>query len=140
VEHDLDFWLGRWTCTWDGGHGTNRVTRELGDRVVVERFAALAPETFAGMSVSVFDPVAGWRQTWVDENGSYWHFVGEAGDGTFTFATPEPVDAERAYKRMVFSDLEGDGFHWRWESSVDGAVWTERWAIDYRRAAGSSSD
>jgi hypothetical protein len=140
VEHDLNFWLGVWTCTWDGRHGTNRVTRELGDRVIVERFAALAPEPFAGMSVSVFDPEAGWRQTWVDANGSYWHFAGEAGNGRFTFATPEPVDAERVYKRMVFSDLADDRFHWRWESSVDGAEWTERWAIDYRRAGGPGSD
>ena len=140
MDHDLDFWLGSWTCTWDGGHGTNRVSRELGDRVIVERFRALAPEPFAGMSVSVFDAEAGWRQTWVDENGSYWHFVGESGDGTFTFATREPVDVEHMYKRMVFSDLEDDRFHWRWESSVDGAVWTERWAIDYRRAGGSASD
>ena len=140
MEHDLDFWLGSWTCAWDGGHGTNNVTRELGGRVIVERFEALAPEPFAGTSVSVFDADAGWRQTWVDTNGSYWHFVGEAGDGTFTFGTPEPVDAERTYKRMVFSDLEYDRFHWRWESSADGVAWTERWAIDYRRTDGSPSD
>ena len=25
----LDFWLGEWNCAWDGGHGTNSVTREL---------------------------------------------------------------------------------------------------------------
>jgi hypothetical protein len=140
VDDALDFWLGSWACTWEGGHGTNRVTRELGDRVIAERFETLAPESFAGMSVSVFDPKAGWRQTWVDANGTYWHFVGEAGDDSFTFRTPEPVDAEHLYKRMVFSDLEGDAFHWRWEASADGDVWTERWAIDYRRAGTSASD
>jgi hypothetical protein len=140
VEHDLDFWLGTWACTWDGGYGTNRVTRELGGHVIVERFEALSPEPFAGMSVSVFDAEAGWRQTWVDANGSYWHFVGAAGDGTFTFGTPEPVDTDRAYKRMVFSDIREDRFHWRWESSADRAVWTERWAIDYRRTDGAASD
>jgi hypothetical protein len=37
-------------------------------------------------------------------------------------------------KRMVFSDVEDDSFHWRWESSTDGTAWIERWAIDYRRA------
>ena len=34
---------------------------------------------------------------------------------------------------MVFSDVGRDAFHWRWESSPDGATWVERWAIDYRR-------
>jgi hypothetical protein len=135
VEQALDFWLGSWSCTWEGGHGTNLVTRELGDRVIVERFEAIAPDQFSGMSVSVFDPQAGWRQTWVDANGSYWNFVGEAAGDSFTFRTPEPVDAERVFKRMVFSNIEDDGFHWRWEASVDGVAWTERWAIDYRRAS-----
>jgi hypothetical protein len=89
------------------------------------------------MSVSVPDPDGvGWRQTWVDSSGSYWAFVGgRQPDGTFVFATPEPVDAERLYKRMVFSDITADGFAWRWEASPDGTVWQQRWAITYRRRA-----
>jgi hypothetical protein len=134
---DLSFWLGLWECTWDGGHGTNDVTFELDGHVIVERFAAVAPEPFDGMSVSVPDPGGtGWRQTWVDSSGSYWHFLGgRQPDGTFVFATPEPVDAERLYKRMVFSDITTDGFAWRWEASPDGAAWQQRWAITYRRRA-----
>ena len=67
----------------------------------------MAPDPFTGLSVSVPDPEGdGWRQTWVDSNGSYWHFVGgPQPDGTFMFATPEPVDADRLYKRMVFSEI-----------------------------------
>jgi hypothetical protein len=137
MEDALEFWLGTWDCVWEGGHGRNRVTRELGGRVIVERFEAIAPEPFEGMSVSVFAPVAGWRQTWVDGDGNYWHFVGEAGPGTFTFRTPERVDAERLLKRMVFSDIASDAFRWRWEASADGETWTERWAIAYRRASDS---
>src|SRR5436190_775368 len=95
MEHALDFWIGTWDCTWDGGRGTNRITREFDDRVVVERFEALEPEPFRGTSLSVFDPNAGWRQTWVDSNGSYWHFTGETVDGGFAFATPGPVDDEQ---------------------------------------------
>ncbi len=133
MEGDLDFWLGSWTCTWDGGSGTNRVTREFGERVIVERFEAISPEPFRGMSVSVFDPHSGWRQTWVDANGSYWHFLGGVADDGFVFATSGPVDTEQVYKRMVFSDIADDRFHWRWEASPDGAAWTARWSIDYRR-------
>ena len=74
-----------------------------------------------------------WRQTWVDDGGNYWHFVGGHVDGHPAFATPEPVDADQRYKRMVFSDITPDAFHWRWESSPDNAAWTVNWEIDYSR-------
>ncbi len=131
----LDFWLGEWDATWEGGGGTNVVTRELGGAVVVERFQAGPPETFTGMSVSVPDPnPPGWRQTWVDSNGSYWAFVGgPRDDGSFVFGTPERVDADLHFKRMVFHSITEHSFRWRWESSADGARWHEKWAISYRR-------
>jgi hypothetical protein len=137
----LDFWLGTWTATWRGGGGTNTITRELDDRVVVERFEAGPPDPWSGMSVSVHDATKDlWHQTWVDSNGSYWHFVGSRTEEGTIFATPGPVDEDRLVKRMVFSDVEDDSFHWRWESSTDGTTWIERWAIDYRRARTSSHD
>jgi hypothetical protein len=131
----LDFWIGEWHAEWEGGSGTSYVTRELEGRVVVERFEADGDEPFSGMSVSVEDSATGrWRQTWVDSGGSYWSFVGgPQDDGTFVFATPEPVDAERVFKRMVFSDIDTDRFSWRWEFSADGAGWEQRWAIAYQR-------
>jgi hypothetical protein len=137
----LDFWLGEWDCIWDGGSGTNEITRELGGAVVVERFEALEPDRWSGMSVSVFDPpTERWRQTWVDSNGSYWHFVGTLVDGDPAFATPERVDADATFKRMVFSAVSSDGFDWRWERSSDGEAWEPRWAISYRRRSTEPPD
>ncbi len=135
ADRDLDFWLGSWDCSWEGGQGTNTVTRELDGHVVVERFEALGPEPFTGLSVSVPDPATGgWRQTWVDSTGSYWAFVGGLRqDGTFVLGTPDRVDADQLYKRMIFSDIGPDGFAWRWEGSPDRRTWTEKWAITYRR-------
>lgn len=37
---ELDFWLGSWRARWDGGEGTNTITREFDRKVVVERFEA----------------------------------------------------------------------------------------------------
>ena len=51
----LDFWLGDWQATWDGGSGRNQVTREVGGQVIVERFEAAGDEPFSGISVSVAD-------------------------------------------------------------------------------------
>jgi hypothetical protein len=134
---DLSFWLGSWDCTWEGGHGSNEITLELDGHVVVERFTSVAPQAFTGLSVSVPDPAGdGWRQTWVDSTGSYWHFAGgPQADGTFVFATPGPVDADHLYKRMVFSEITEQTLAWRWEASPDGTDWQQRWAIAYRRRA-----
>jgi hypothetical protein len=139
----LDFWIGDWSCTWDGGHGRNRVTKEFDGHVVVERFESLAPERWSGMSVSVFDARDGrWRQTWVDSTGNYWALEEGRDLDDVTFEVDEtevredgsPVEVR---KRMVFSDIETDAFHWRWERSVDdGTSWEPLWTIDYRRGEG----
>ena len=132
---ELDFWVGDWDAAWDGGVGRNTVTRELGGRVYVERFEVLGDEPFSGMSLSVRHAGTGeWRQTWADSEGSYWSFVGSVlADGSFVFATPDRVDEEQAFKRMVFTDVTEDAFHWQWERSQDGEAWEQRWAIDYTR-------
>jgi hypothetical protein len=131
----LDFWIGDWDAAWDGGKGRNVVSRELGGRVVVERFEALGEEAFSGMTISVRDAASGsWRQTWADSAGSYWAFEGgPQDDGSFVFATSTPVDADQVFKRMVFFDIEDDAFSWRWEFSPDASSWQQRWAISYTR-------
>jgi hypothetical protein len=132
----LDFWVGEWACTWDGGSGRNRITKELDDRVVVERFESLEPERWSGMSLSVFGERDGWRQTWVDSTGNYWSFH-EGRDGNdLTFEVTETDDDRDVVKRMVFSDVAEDSFSWRWERSFDsGATWEPLWAIAYRRGS-----
>jgi len=130
----FDFWLGEWSCVFDGGTATNSITRGFADHVVTERFEVSTPQLWSGMSVSVYNPDLDlWRQTWVDQAGAYWHFVGGRVDGDPCFATPGPVDVDPLYKRMVFSNITDQGFHWRWESSPDNQTWTENWAIMYAR-------
>jgi hypothetical protein len=131
----LDFWLGEWTCTWDGGDGRNSIRRELGGAVLVERFESLEPERWSGMSVNVFDELHGWRQTWVDSTGNYWALQGRSQTEGFAFAVDEVENGRAITKRMVFSDIQADAFRWRWERSEDaGTTWSELWVIDYRRA------
>jgi hypothetical protein len=135
----LDFWVGDWVCTWEGGHGTNRITKELDERVVVERFESLEPERWTGMSVSVHHDRLGWRQTWVDSTGNYWALHGEEHPEGFAFAVGEREDGHEVLKRMVFSDIQAERFDWRWERSDDGGgTWSILWRIDYRRASPSS--
>jgi hypothetical protein len=131
----LDFWVGDWTCTWEGGRGRNTVTKEMNGRVVVERFECLEPERWSGLSLSVFDEKQGWRQTWVDSTGNYWALRGSPHAEGFAFSVVEIEDGREVEKRMVFFDIEADRFRWRWERSGDGgATWGALWTIEYRRA------
>jgi hypothetical protein len=143
--NELDFWLGDWDVTWAGGGGTNRLSRILRDRVILEEFeeSTAADESgvsgagspLVGRSWSVFDPDRRlWRQTWVDDQGSYFDLVGARVEGWFAFVRAAPERGERARQRMVFRDVEPDRLRWTWELSLDdGATWETRWEIDYRR-------
>jgi hypothetical protein len=136
---ELDFWIGTWDVSWTGGHGTNRLARVLGDHVIHEQFEGADDDgggALHGESWSVFDPERRiWRQTWVDDQGGYLDLVGDRVDGLFAFVRAAPEHGPAARQRMVFRDVLADRFRWTWEFSPDdGATWTTRWEIAYRRA------
>ncbi len=133
---ELDFWIGNWDARWDGGEGTNRLSRILGDRVVLEEFSGRSARgSLEGRSWSVYDAERRlWRQTWVDDHGGYLDLVGDHMDGNLVFRRRAPEEGEGVEQRMVFSDVTPDAFHWSWQSSRDGwQTHAEEWAIDYRR-------
>lgn len=135
---EFDFWVGTWRGTWQGesgdGAALSTVTREYGGRVIVERFSASAPETLNGLSVSVFDArEACWKQTWVDDNGSYLDFRGGRDDRTMTLARQLVVDGLVVTQRMVWHDIADDRFGWLWQRSAAGAEWETLWSIRYER-------
>lgn len=132
----FDFWLGDWDTSWgDGLTARNRVTKILGDRVVLEEFDGERDAQLRGMSVSVFEPRDGrWRQTWVDDNGSYYDFVGGWEDGRMALVHARDVDGQRVLLRLVWSDIETDSLTWKWQRSDDaGETWRTLWQLDYRR-------
>jgi hypothetical protein len=139
--HQFDFWLGEWDVTWEGGSGTNSVTRILDDRVIRERFTGFPAspnnQPFHGLSLSVYDSDPGrWRQTWVDNSGAYIDFTGGYADGKLTLATERPVDDKSITRRMVFYNITADALAWDWERSEDGGQsWRLLWRIHYQRRA-----
>ena len=129
----LDFWLGDWDVSWEGGSGSQTVTREYGGCVIREDFRT---EAFNGTSVSVWVPSQGvWKQTWVDDSGGYLDFTGgPEGDGRFVLSREAPERENVTHQRMVFHDITPDSLVWDWESSSDGGEsWDLRWQIRYRR-------
>jgi hypothetical protein len=131
----LDFWVGTWDLTWEGGSGTNVIDRPYGDCVIRERFDG---GDFRGMSVSTWDPLAGvWKQTWVDNRGGYMDFTGGPDGDRMILSRVLVTDAGEVHQRMVFRDIIEDSLTWDWERSLNGGqTWELRWRIQYRRRPG----
>ncbi|HEV8190872.1 MAG TPA: hypothetical protein VGP82_05240 [Ktedonobacterales bacterium] len=135
----FDFWLGEWDLTWEGGSGTNCITRIFDGQVIQERFAAHRDDPnvppLQGLSVSVFDSALGkWRQTWVDNNGSYMDFVGGFSDGKMALYMDRTMNGKASTYCMVFYNIAGNSLDWDWERSEDGGQsWQLQWRIHYRR-------
>jgi hypothetical protein len=107
--------------------------------VILEEFAADPPDTLRGMSVSTVSPETGdWRQTWVDDSGSYLDFRGGMCDGAMVLEREGIVGGATMRQRMVWRDIGPQALTWLWERSYDaGATWRTLWLIRYRRRAGA---
>ena len=141
----FDFWLGEWDLTWPaeqtGGRtgetafGTNRIGRLFGRCAVEENFAT-EDASFLGRSLSVYDSGSGmWRQTWVDNTGTYL-LVSGSYDGEVMELRTAVVerDGESIMQRMVFSEMKENSLHWEWQGSRDaGNHWNDLWTISYSR-------
>ena len=137
----LDFWLGAWDVSWEGGgNGTNTIRRILDDRVIEETFDGRDSDSvLLGRSLSVLDARDGrWRQTWVDSTGAYIDLVAVELDGRIAFQRDSVVDGTPIVQRMVWLDVTPDAMRWQWQRSIDGgATWRVAWEIDYRRRSGT---
>jgi hypothetical protein len=136
----FDFWIGDWTVRWtdkDGREqqGTNRIRKTHDGCVITEEFDGRPGSPLVGTSVSTWVPRAGkWKQTWVDNQGSYLDFEGEFRDRRMILARRAPLAGEGVMQRMVFSEIGADALTWDWQASKDnGATWTTNWRLQYIR-------
>lgn len=131
----FDFWLGDWDAVWgENQRGVNRITKRW-NRVIVEEFDGKPGMPLEGHSVSVYDTnLKQWKQTWVDNEGSYLDFTGGFVDGKMTLGRVARKDGQTIHQRMVWYDITPDAFTWSWERSLDGGKsWEVVWKIDYTR-------
>lgn len=140
----MDFWVGDWDVRWEAmsgipaGQGRNVITREYADCVIQEAFdGGPATQGLIGHSVSTYHaPSQRWRQTWVDNQGSYFALVGGPEGRDFVLVSSRLSD-NTPVQRMVFTDITPNALTWRWQSTPDaGATWADQWVIHYTRRAG----
>lgn len=132
----FDFWLGTWDLTWgDGLRGSNRIERALDGHVVRENFDGRPGTPLQGLSVSTYDAASGlWRQTWVDNAGSYLDFSGGMSGEQMILTREATIDGRPARQRMVWLNIAADSLDWHWDRSEDGgATWQTLWALHYER-------
>jgi hypothetical protein len=149
-EHQLDFWIGDWTLhsrqrvapdrdEWREEMAVNHVRAILDGKVIQEEFdGRQLAKPLLGMSLSVYHaPTKKWKQTWVDNQGSYLDFVGEYRDGKMIFTRDAQVQGRAIKQRMCFENITPDRFTWKWErSSDDGKPWLLLWELQYQRQLG----
>ena len=139
-SRQLDFWLGEWELTYQGDDGKpaksrNRISKVLDGCAVLEEFSGAPGTKLDGRSYSTFDRATRqWKQTWVDNTGTYLDFAGGTSDGQVYFAREAERQGKRFRQRMVFQDVKPDSLTWRWQRSDDGGTtWVTQWEISYRR-------
>jgi Protein of unknown function (DUF1579) len=135
--HQFDFWFGEWDCTWgEDNHATNHISTILNGWVIQEQFDGQPATPLKGLSLSVYNPrVKCWQQTWVDDSGSYWAFVGGFSEGKMTLATDDLDQTGKPMKRrMIWYNIQPNDFDWSWEKSEDGGgTWLPQWQLHYHR-------
>lgn len=138
---EFNFWVGEWDLEWksaDGEvqRGTNRIDWTLDGCVLREQFDGGPSMPLKGQSYSMLDRSSGsWKQTWVDNQGSYLDFTGGFEDGKMILQRSF-VDREgkEVKQRMVFFNIKKDSLDWNWERSDDGGkTWNLAWHIRYKR-------
>ena len=88
---------------------------------VIPSFSGDPDSPLRGLSASVFEPRSGkWKQTWVDNQGSYLNLTGEFKDGQMILAREvQKKDGSKVIQRMVYKNITPNSFDWSWESSQD---------------------
>lgn len=140
-SREFDFWVGTWDLEWKSAEGavqkgTNEITKILGGCVVRESFDGGKDMPLRGQSYSMFDSISGkWKQTWVDNQGSYLDFSGGMEDGKMVLSRTFTNRAgKEMMQRMVFFNISKDSLEWNWENSGDGGkTWNLAWHIRYAR-------
>ena len=141
-SRQFDFWLGEWDLERsDGVRARVHVTSTHDGCVIQEDFDAAPASPLTGRSLASYDPQShGWKQTWVDNHGSFFSFTGAFENDRMTLTAPYESAGKRSLHRRVWSAITADSFEWNWETSDDdGKTWRSAWRFTGRRSAPTST-
>lgn len=131
---EFDFWIGEWDAKNTQGVtvGSSSIQLILGQCIIFENWST---PVSSGKSFNIFNSTdKKWHQTWVDDKGTFTHYVGSLVDGKMVLDSDRIVNGKKAIARMTFSKLPNGDVRQHGENSGDeGKTWTTSFDFTYVR-------
>lgn len=131
----FDFWIGEWDVKNPQGvpSGTSSVQLILGQCAIFENWTSGSGSS--GKSFNIYDAKdKKWHQTWVDDKGTFAHYIGGLQDGKMVIVADNSAAGKKSLAKMTFSKLPNGDVRQFGENSVDdGKTWTTSFDLTYSR-------
>lgn len=131
----FDFWIGDWDVKNQQGvpSGSSSVQLILGQCIIFENWTSGSGSS--GKSFNIYDTNdKKWHQTWVDDKGTFTHYIGGLVDGNMVIVADTAAGGKKTLARMTFSKLpNGDVRQFGESSADDGKTWTTSFDLTYSR-------
>jgi hypothetical protein len=130
----FDFWIGEWDAKNVQGItvGSSSIQLILNQCIIFENWST---PVSSGKSFNIFNSTDNkWHQTWVDDKGTFSHYVGEFKDGKMVLVAESVAAGAKTLMKMTFSKLpNGDVRQLGENSADDGKTWTPTFDFTYTR-------
>ena len=131
----FDFWIGEWDVKNPQGvpSGSSSVQLILGKCIIFENWTGGSGTS--GKSFNIYDTNdKKWHQTWVDDKGTFTHYIGGLVDGKMVVVADTIISGKKTLAKMTFSKLENGDVRQFGENSTDeGKTWATSFDLIYTR-------
>lgn len=130
----FDFWIGEWDPKNTQGVtvGSSSIQLILGQCIIFENWST---PVSSGKSFNIYNTTdKKWHQTWVDDKGTFTHYIGGIEDGKMVVVADTIVSGKKTLAKMTFSKLPNGDVRQHGENSTDeGKTWTTSFDFTYVR-------
>jgi len=131
----FDFWIGGWEAKNPQGlvAGTSSIQLILGTCTIFENWTGTSGTN--GKSFNIYDTTdKKWHQTWVDDKGTFTHYIGGIEDGKMVITADTVISAKKTLAKMTFSKQPNGDVRQHGENSTDdGKTWATTFDLMYAR-------
>jgi len=131
----FDFWIGEWDVKNQQGvpSGSSSIQLILGQCIIFENWTGGSGTN--GKSFNIYDTNdKKWHQTWVDDKGTFTHYIGGLMNGEMVLTADTIVSGKPTLAKMTFTKMPNGDVRQHGENSTDGAkTWTTSFDLIYSR-------
>ena len=131
----FDFWIGDWDVKTPQGApaGQSSIQLILGQCIILENWTGGSGTN--GKSFNIYDTNDNkWHQTWVDDKGTFTHYIGGVIDGSMVVVADTLIGGKKTLAKMTFTKLANGDVRQHGENSTDdGKSWTTSFDLIYSR-------